>query len=160
MSVTFTSHPRPQTGLSRIRRWCAGDNVTTTSDAAHEAASAHAARCAECAAYDGPIVDDVLPFDEVNLANSNAAEVLGLLGYDGEELYIGSADGEDLLGRLLLLEALLDESPAKPYQERREVGRATLIDVGRRAGYVNERIAQLADLASWAAANDRKVIWG
>jgi hypothetical protein len=160
MSVTFTVHPMPRADVAEIGTWCRLGDVTVPVEIAQAIADEHTDTCVECAGYDGPLVTSVLPFDEVNMANANAAEVLDLVGITGDDVYAGSADAEDLLGKLLVAEALLAESPARPYQEQREAGRATLVDVGRRAGYLNERIEQLADLASWAAANGRRVVWG
>jgi hypothetical protein len=159
MSVTFTVHPLPEATHVEISTWCNRPTVAVAPEHAQAVADEHTDSCAECAAYDGPLLTALYPFDEVNLANGNAGEVLSLLGYDGEDLYIGTADAEDLLGRLLLAEALLAESAARPYREQRQSGQPTMVDLGRPAGYVNQRISQLADLASWAAANRREIVW-
>ena len=159
MSVTFTVHPLPAPTAVEISTWCNLDPVEAAPEHAQEAADEHTDGCTECAAYHGPLLSAIYPFDEINLANGNASEILRLLGYDGADLNAGEADAEHLLGKLLIAEALLEESAERPYREQRQDGRATLIDCGRPAGYINERISQLADLASWAAANDRRIVW-
>lgn len=91
----------------------------------------------------------------VNMANGNAAEVLDLLGYPTDEPE-GEATAEDFLGRVLLALALLDVSTDD------EHGRPTVhdgrwVEVGRRPGYLAERLHQLHEIAT--AAQGGTVAW-
>lgn len=159
MSVTFSVYPTPIVSQCALKFWCDEPVSLAAPQEADVEAAAHALLCEECAAYGGPLVDPVLPFELLNMANGNAAELLGLLGFAGDELYAGSIDPDELLGRLLLEDALLPESPALPERVYEEPGRATVIDLGRPEGYLNERVRHLAGIARWAAAHDARVCW-
>ncbi|MEV7011730.1 hypothetical protein [Streptosporangium sp. NPDC051022] len=95
---------------------------------------------------------------EVNLANGNAAWLLGLLGYDGQEGW-GQAPAEDFLGRALLALGLLDIATDD------EHGRLTVFDgrfvsCGTAPGYLAGRLAELQELACWAHQHHVPVVWG
>lgn len=161
MSVTFSVYPLPpEAHLSReIRFWCSSDPVVVESYRAEVEAAAHALSCQECALYDGPLVDRVLPFDELNMANGNAAELLTLVGFAGDDLYAGSCDAGELLGRLLVAGALLDPSPEVPERVERSSGGATLVDFGRPEGYLNDKVDRLAEVARFASDIGSSVVW-
>lgn len=159
MSVTFSVTPVPPVAAVELRFWCSHASATVPASDGDVESAAHALLCSECAAYDGPLVDPVLPFEQMNLANANAAELLTLLGFDGDELYAGVCDAGELLGRLLVTDALLEPSPERSETVSKEPGRATLVDLGRPAGYLNDKVVRLSELARWAAANDAQVCW-
>lgn len=159
MSVTFSVTPVPPVAEVELRFWCSSPAATVPASDGDVESAAHALLCSDCAVYDGPLVDPVLPFEQMNLANGNAAELLTLLGFDGDELYAGVCDAGELLGRLLVTDALLEPSPEKLEMVSKEPGRATLVDLGRPEGYLNDKVARLAVLARWALQHDAEVCW-
>ncbi|TLQ39474.1 hypothetical protein FEF34_38070 [Streptomyces marianii] len=118
---------------------------------------------------------------EVNVSQRNAARLLELLGLrpgvsadsaahqaeapansveptnqrpltgDGA----GDTTAEDFLGRVLVALALTpeDEGIDGYWSGRTHMG-------GRRAGYLQQRLAELHALAQWCAARGRGVVWG
>ncbi|MFJ6354803.1 hypothetical protein ACIQKB_35770 [Streptomyces sp. NPDC092046] len=90
--------------------------------------------------------------EEVNMANANAARVLGVLGY-GE--LAGDAEAEDFLGRVLVALALTPEDAGRP-----ATAEGRFVDCGRREGYVQERLEELRELAEDARARRLTVYWG
>lgn len=122
--------------------------------------------------------EDCLPYDvyskaveegdeapQVNMANSNARSLLEVLGLckDGDEwedVCCGSLEAEDFLGRVLMAEAVAPISPERPtYQETNGRGPAIIMG-GREEGYVQNRLASLREVAEFAQAQGRTVIWG
>ncbi|MEV6655021.1 hypothetical protein [Streptomyces sp. NPDC051219] len=87
--------------------------------------------------------------EPVNMANSNAARVLGTLGY--AELY-GDKDAQLFLGRVLLALALDPEDAGRP-----AVTDGRFTDCGRSRGYTG---ARLYELAEYARARGLRVTWG
>ena len=96
----------------------------------------------------------------INVSNINAAHLFATLGYEGEDRYLGSADANDFLGRILLAQAVSPADAGVPATTHARDGYATLIDCGRGPGYTDGRLAELRDLAQWCADNNRKVVWG
>ncbi|MEW1639334.1 hypothetical protein AB0469_35430 [Streptomyces sp. NPDC093801] len=76
--------------------------------------------------------------ESVNMANSNAARVLEVLGFD--EL-AGDADAEDFLGRVLVALALAPVDAGRP-----STAEGNFIDCGRTAGYTQRRLDELREL--------------
>ncbi|MFI8932373.1 hypothetical protein ACIG3E_32500 [Streptomyces sp. NPDC053474] len=92
----------------------------------------------------------------VNLANTNARRVLDVLGLADEHGDLaGGAAAEDFLGRCLVALALEPADAGVP-----AVQEGRVIDCGRPAGYLQDRLAELHDLAAWCAAQGRAVSWG
>jgi hypothetical protein len=93
---------------------------------------------------------------QVNLANGNAAQVFHLLGleFDGD---FGEAPGQDFLGRVLLAQALLDASADQGEIPAHQVGR--VVEWGRRAGYLADKLADLRTVANWAVRQHAEVVW-
>lgn len=93
----------------------------------------------------------------LNMANGNAAQVFDLLGltYDGD---IGETTAEDLLGRVLLAQALLnvtvDDEDGRP-----EVRDGNWIECGRRPGYLADKLALLREIATWAHEHHVAIWW-
>lgn len=105
---------------------------------------------------------------EVNMANTNAAEVLAALGLltdtpaPGEpvtEELVGSCDAVDFLGRILLAQAILPSDPGRPVTETQAPGGPRWIDCGRAPGYVQSRLADLTEVCDYALAHGVKVSW-
>ena len=94
---------------------------------------------------------------EVNPSNANARRVLETLGLysDNDDELSGSCSAEDFLGRVLLAQAITPADPGIP-----AVQDGNNIDCGRAAGYLQDTLAALRELADWCIANDRKVTWG
>jgi hypothetical protein len=159
MSVTFYPTKTPKAELCSLRFWCDMTTQNVAADVARDVAHAHSITCSECGSYGGVLVDEVHDFVEVNLANSNAARIMQLLGYSGEDLYCGSAAVDDFLGRLLIADGLLETTDERaPHTRKGQLG-ATLIDLGERAGYLNEKLALLIDLTNWAKSNNSDICW-
>ncbi|MFL0579549.1 hypothetical protein [Dietzia sp. 179-F 9C3 NHS] len=99
---------------------------------------------------------------EVNVANTNARELLALLGYaeDGvvHDLY-GSEDADAFLGRVLTAVALSPVDEGVPATVNASAGGVTIIDCGRAPGYVQARLAALEELARWCRDRQRRVCW-
>ena len=99
--------------------------------------------------------------EEVNLANGNAAQILHLLDLpNGEWEMGGEAPAEDFLGRILIAQALLnvftDDEHGRP-----AVTDGRFTSGGQRPGYLAERLAELAEVATWATLHGEGVIyWG
>ncbi|MFC6081012.1 hypothetical protein [Sphaerisporangium aureirubrum] len=94
---------------------------------------------------------------QVNMANGNAAAVLDLLGYPGEENLYGESAAEDFLGRVLTAQALLatateDDTP--------DVTDGRWTSCGRAPGYLAGRLAELHELTTWAHHHQSPVLWG
>lgn len=159
MSVTFHPTKTPTAELCRLRYWCDTETLVVTIASAREIAHTHSVMCGECGSYGGVLVDEVHDFVEVNLANSNAARIMHLLGYTGDDVYCGSAAADDFLGRLLVADGLLETSDEREPQTFTGHGGATLIDLGEPAGYLNEKIGLLIDLVNWAKANNSDICW-
>lgn len=103
-----------------------------------------------------PVHDEDVP--ELNVSNDNARLLLEALGYDPEDLY-GTVDATDLLGRVLIADGLSPEDPGRPTVTERGTGGATIVSCGRKVGYLQDRLGQLRELASWAAERNLPVTW-
>ncbi|MEV0493636.1 MULTISPECIES: hypothetical protein [Streptomyces] len=90
--------------------------------------------------------------EPVDMANSNAARVLGALGY--AEPY-GDEDARVFLGRVLLALALDPEDAGRP-----AVTDGRFVDCGRGEGYTQARLQELHRLAEDAQARGLRVTWG
>ena len=109
---------------------------------------------------------------EVNMSNSNAAQVASTLGIDLDaEGWCGNMGAEDFLGRILVALALSPADEGMPsfqlapgdsagiFGTVREGG-PTFIQGARRPGYLQERLEQLRELADWALANGAEISFG
>ena len=97
---------------------------------------------------------------EVNMSNSNAAVVCGSLGIDLEEWgWCGGLPAEDFLGRVLVALAIQPSDEGIPSHEV-PTGGARWIECGRRPGYIQERLAQLHELAAWAVEHGAEIDFG
>ncbi len=92
----------------------------------------------------------------LNVSGSNAAELLSLLGVDVEEY--GELTAEDMLGRVLLAQALLDVATDDEHG-RLQVEDGNWTTCGRRPGYLADRLAHLQEIATWAIEHDALVAW-
>jgi hypothetical protein len=100
--------------------------------------------------------------ESVQMSNSNARELLEMLGYvedDGEIAMCGSASPDDLLGRILVARALGSDIGVPGYTETTPGG-ATLIDAGRPAGYFSGKFSNLEKLVAQCRTLQRDISWG
>jgi hypothetical protein len=100
---------------------------------------------------------------KVQLANTNAVdlfEVLGLL-VDGEETpWGGVLEAEDFLSRVLLAQGLFPGGVERSALIEQHEGGPTIINSGRPANYVEEKLDGLREVADYALAHHLKVCWG
>lgn len=89
----------------------------------------------------------------LNVSNANARVLLAQLGLATTDL-CGTLTGEDFLGRVLLATALATTDAGRPQETT-----GGFTDCGRRAGYLDERIAVLRDIADFAVSNALPVVW-
>ena len=100
---------------------------------------------------------------EVNVSNTNAAailEALGLVGGDVEfsDVCSGVMDPAEFQGRVLTALAIAPADEGMPEYEMSGSG-ARMIQCGRRPGYLQDRLAQLHDLAQWCVEQGRSIVW-
>ena len=103
-----------------------------------------------------PVETDPAPL--VNVSNSNAATILRALGVQVGDL-CGSMPADDLMGRLLVASALSPADTGVPRRVSGGDGRATLVDFGCDAGYLQDRFEQLCAVARFAADRGVDVMW-
>jgi hypothetical protein len=105
---------------------------------------------------------DGLGDQELNLANRNACdllEVLGLTDDDDDEFpWCGSIEADDLLGRILIADAIAPD-PELPSYTIVGQGGGVNVDLGRPAGYLHTKLNLLAELARWCKDHGREVVW-
>lgn len=107
----------------------------------------------------------------MNLANGNAANVLGALDlvsvergmsrdpFNTEEL-VGFADAELVLGNALAYLAVEPEDAGLDAHENFPgSGGMTVIDTGRREGYLQEKLQEVVKIATWARDHGRRFEW-
>jgi hypothetical protein len=107
---------------------------------------------------------------EVNVSNGNAIGLLEALGLGGDvvetgfgpapEDACGSLDADDFLGRVLAAEILSVGDPGRPEEIEVIEDGPTIIYCGTSEGYLDGRLAQLREVATFAKAHGRSVVWG
>lgn len=118
------------------------------------ATCADADNCASEPPSIGPIYEEEPPY--VNVSNANAIRLLEVLGLPCTFDMLGDSEpADDFLGRVLMALAVNPADPGLPAIEEGNV-----IDCGRRPGYLEDRLGQLRDVAAWAAAHRKVVMWG
>ena len=114
--------------------------------------------CADefCATYPARIVaieDERLSF---NVSNTNAAYIFDALGVvDEDERMSGAMPADDLLGRVLLAEAISPSDAGLP-----AFTEGSVTYCGRPAGYLDEKLTALREIASYARTEKVLVVWG
>lgn len=106
-----------------------------------------------CAAYPTSVSAVQANAPEVNLSNVNARHILGVLGYETEDL-CGSATADDLLGRILIAQAINPTDEGIP-----AVQEGNIVDCGRPEGYTDERLLILHDIVRAAEEHSARVLW-
>jgi hypothetical protein len=95
---------------------------------------------------------------DVNMSNSNAAMVAEALGFSLDPDWCGEMGGADFQGRVLLALAISPADEGMPSYEHAGPG-ARMIEGARRPGYLQERLGQLHELASFAVETGVEVWW-
>jgi hypothetical protein len=113
--------------------------------------------------------------EELDVCNANARFLLEALGFgspteeygdDGSVLpgvYVelcGSTTPDDFLGRVLMALAVAPEDPGIPAQDVSSPGSARVVDFGRRAGYLQDRLANLLSIVTFAKERNLDICWG
>jgi hypothetical protein len=148
-------------------------------DTREAALAQHAAAHTGIDDCDGQYALPVEPFDDadVNMSNRNAAMVLDALGLPSsfDDGLAGSEDADAFLGRILLAIAMCPDDPGVPVHQMTAaetqadptvgfiagaLGGARVVDCGRPAGYLQDRLADLRTLAETARAHGHGVYWG
>jgi hypothetical protein len=122
----------------------------------------------DCRDY-GPSLELVGDFGpEVNVSNANARLILDALGLEAGDL-TGALDAPGFQARVLTALALAPEDAGVPMHQLVPgestvfgsvvEGGATVIDCGRREGYLQERLAELLAVADAAILAGREVTW-
>lgn len=75
----------------------------------------------------------------------------------GEDMRCGQCDAQDMLARLDLALALAPSDPGMPWRSLNTAG--TVIDCGRRPGWLQERLHALREVAVFAHERGRDVCW-
>jgi hypothetical protein len=159
MSVTF----RPELVDNDMRGWgfeCYPSGMTfayDTKDEAEEAAFQHGCtcRCGEYRIFVSPVYQET---PEVNMANGNAAFILSLLGFEFEDGF-GTSDAAEFAERIKFALVVGGDDKGSETVEYQTEGGARVVFCGRHVGYADERLDQLAEIAEWAIANNRRVVW-
>lgn len=110
--------------------------------------------CPNCGPRTQPIICQDDTNGEVNLSNSNAAELFTRLGIDNEPC--GTTNPAVLLTTLVFLGA--DDNGTDDVTHIND-GHATLIDVGRPTGYWTRKAAALGRLCVLAIEADQQIEW-
>ena len=88
----------------------------------------------------------------LNVSNRNAALIIERLGVEFD--YCGSIDADDLLGRALVGNVGRDDSGDPAIEIA-----PNFIEGGLRAGYFDDRLGEIVEIATWAKANGAFVAW-
>lgn len=102
-------------------------------------------------------VEPTLAEPEVNLSNYNADELFYTLGIVGEtfsDRCVGSMSPSDMLGRILLAQAVAPVSAEIP-----TIVEGNMTYGGRIEGYIQEKLASLYNIAIFAETHNREICW-
>lgn len=105
-----------------------------------------------------PATESFVDHESVDFSNTNASLVLDTLGLDPCDLS-GALPADDFLGRVLMALAVSPEDEGTPSYDDSSPGGMTWIECGRRKGYLQERLAELHELAEHAKTEGAEVSW-
>jgi hypothetical protein len=112
--------------------------------------------CTECFML---TVEPAVAEPEVNMSNTNASEVLDLLGIgEGEKFSdrcVGSMSATELSERILIAEAFAPEDSGLTTMQIENI-----VYCGRPSDYIAKKLEGLREVAEWADKFDRQVVWG
>jgi hypothetical protein len=158
VSVTFSVEALP-TGQVAFDCFFATYGPFDGLEAGQVALATHVETCEECDLY-RPALRPVMDVEaSVNMANANAAMLMGILGLEvGEEL-CGSVDADTLLASALL--ALAEDRDSAPVADAVEKisGGPTIVHCGLPQDYTDMRLRAIADIATEAKRLGRTIVW-
>lgn len=100
---------------------------------------------------------------EVNMSNYNALAILDALeiglGDAFEERCVGTISAFDLQEKLLLADVFQPEDEGTPTYELEHDGNARIIMSGRPIGYIQSKIASIAEVVEYALTHNLNVVW-
>lgn len=108
-------------------------------------------------------IDAVMTFDapEVNVSNMNAKLLLDALGLGDQDMWdMPALSAEDFRDRVIVAMSLSLVDEGMPAYASTAPGRATVIECGRRPGYLQDQLGRLLEVADSAAARNRAVLIG
>lgn len=156
MSVTFATDYTP----SAYAVTCSCGAATTeqfesVEDVQFVITSGNAPVCGDefCAAY-FPSIKPITDAPELNVSNANAEAILSVLGFE-EIQYEGTISGDDLMGRILIAQAINPTDAGIPATRD-----GNFISCGRNEGYIDQRLEQLAEIAAFATKHNLSIYWG
>lgn len=117
----------------------------------------HNSKCAQCKAHDGGFYLPRYEWREVSVSNTNAMDILRVLGYESstQDGIYGAEDAEAfLLKTAKAIESDLDKAT------RATVVSERVVSFGTDAGYLKRKLSDLAGIAAWANLHNTKVVWG
>ena len=81
-------------------------------------------------------------------------------GCSSEEVYCGGTafEPEDFRDRVVVALALADTDPGRPASTTSSPGGGTFVECGVPAGYLQDRLSELLEVADFAVAHGRQVI--
>lgn len=153
MSITFSTEPKSEILDFTISCWAFTDRITIpTKQEADNYVLTHNSNCAECSAYGGALIEENNQVKDVQLSNSNAMYLLGVLGMESE--YCGQISAKELFDRITVAN-LCNNFESTPTTQ---VG--NVIQVGRTSEYLDTKLNGLSQLAQWAKDNQALINWG
>lgn len=162
MSVTFSPEFVPHMEHKLVCACGAWNSETYASfDDARNALTVSnvTSECEDVYCYGNVFVEPAGYVPEVQMSNSNASMILDVLGFkvgeDFSERCCGSLDAEDLMGRILISQAV---NPEDEGVESFTSG--NIIDSGRPFNYTEGKLESLLDVAEYASARCLKICWG
>jgi len=106
------------------------------------------------------VSDGTLELPSRNMSNSNASAVFAVLGIDLElDGWCGGLDATDMLGRVLIALAVNPVDAGMPQTEEQGERGATMIECGRRPGYIDEALLDIREICNWARERGVEVQW-
>lgn len=173
MSVTFSAGFGPTTGYTFecgvhdatsphvFSTYEEADDFRIMEHAKH-GGTGHLAACGDefCAAM--PVFVKVVedhPSPEVNISSLNARHILGVLGFGDDADLSGSAQPADMLGRILMAEAINPADAGIPATSTTSSGGMVMVECGRVTGYTEGILSRLHEVVEFATAHGREVQW-
>ncbi|MFM7088273.1 MAG: hypothetical protein ACKOW9_01940 [Candidatus Paceibacterota bacterium] len=154
MSVTFEPADTGRLQYNKVGFWCDKEEEMLEPGESHLKELLRLHECQECQAYGGPLVIPVYEAPYLNMANTNAYEIIQLLGYQPVE-FVGSTSADDLLGRVLTALAIEPEDEGRP-----TLREGNFIFCGTEPGYKQRQLTKLRDIAEWAKLRNTPINWG
>ena len=160
MSVTFSpvmDSTVPHVLVCICGEWSNGV-MYPSSEMAHMVAKGMKPECGDVYC-DYVYVEPAVAEPEVQMSNANAVTLLDVLGVqvgeDFSDRCSGSLSAEDFLGRVLIAQGL---NPSDAGSDTITDGNA--VYCGRAVGYTDAKLDSMRQVAEWAVANERQIVWG